>query len=404
MQAKGLQVEYEKQLEENKEQHTELQRRTAEVLRLGGLVDTIKADADKKHKEIEQLKGEVHSQKAEEELLVARMKSLAEQAGNAAQLAEDVKDLKKENASMSKELAGVGQKFREEQLKRKNLLNELEDLKGKIRVYCRIRPFSKSEKEDATRYKNAVEINDTMSLTVHGRIEHTYNFDSVFGPESTQEQVFGETKRLIQSAIDGYNVCIFAYGQTGSGKTFTMQGSADLPGLAPRAIEELFVVVDAMQTFSVKLQCYMVEIYKGELRDLLLPKNARERPKLEVKQSAEGFVVVKNSTMREIRDMDELNEIFDKGLGGRQVRKTLMNEESSRSHLIFAIVVESTNKMNGKKQIGKLSFIDLAGSESSKKTGTDKEGQLEANAINQSLSALGNVIGALAEGAKFIRY
>lgn len=96
-----------------------------------------------------------------------------------------------------------------------------------------------------------------------------------------------------------------------------MQGTTDLPGLAPRAIEELFVVVDAMQTFTVKLQCYMVEIYKGELRDLLLPKNARERPKLEVKQSAEGFVVVKNSTMREIRDMDELNEIFDKGLGGR---------------------------------------------------------------------------------------
>ena len=105
--------------------------------------------------------------------------------------------MKKENASMSKELAGVGQKFRDEQLKRKALLNELEDLKGKIRVYCRIRPFSKSEKEDATRYKNAVEINDSMSLTVHGRIEHTYNFDSVFGPESTQEQVFGETKRLI---------------------------------------------------------------------------------------------------------------------------------------------------------------------------------------------------------------
>ena len=102
--------------------------------------------------------------------------------------------------------------------------------------------------------------------------------------------------------------------------------------------------------------------------------------------------------------MAELNKIFDKGLGGRQVRKTLMNDESSRSHLIFSITIESTNKMNGKKQLGKLSFIDLAGSESSKKTGTDKEGQLEANAINQSLSALGNVISALAEGAKFIRY
>ena len=167
------------------------------MLRLGGLVDTIKADADKKHKEIEQLKAEVLSQKAEEEKLVTKMKSLAEQAGNAAQLAEDVKELRKENNSMSKELAGVGEKFREEQLKRKNLLNELEDLKGKIRVYCRVRPFSKSEKADATKYKLAVEINDTMSLTVHGRIDHTYNFDSVFGPESTQEQVFGETKRLI---------------------------------------------------------------------------------------------------------------------------------------------------------------------------------------------------------------
>ena len=148
----------------------------------------------------------------------------------------------------------------------------------------------------------------------------------------------------------------------------------------------------------------MVEIYKGELRDLLLAKNVKEKPKLELRMSQEGHVHIKNVVMRDLENMDQTNEVFEKGLGSRQVRKTLMNDESSRSHLIFAIIIESTNKMNGKKQIGKLSFIDLAGSESSKKTGTDKEGQLEANAINQSLSALGNVISALAEGAKFIRY
>lgn len=119
----------------------------------------------------------------------------------------------------------------------------------------------------------------------------------------------------------------------------------------------------------------MVEIYKGELRDLLIPKKSKEeRPKLEVKQNAEGMVVVKNARIDDITSMEELNKIFDKGLGGRQVRKTLMNDESSRSHLIFSILIESTNKLNGKKQLGKLSFIDLAGSESSKKTGTDKEG------------------------------
>lgn len=108
--------------------------------------------------------------------------------------------------------------------------------------------------------------------------------------------------------------------------------------------------------------------------------------------------------MKPLNNEEDTNTVFETGLGGRQVRKTLMNDESSRSHLIFSIIIDVTNKLNGKKTSGKLSFIDLAGSESSKKTGTDKEGQAEANAINQSLSALGNVISALAEGAKFIRY
>ena len=156
--------------------------------------------------------------------------------------------------------------------------------------------------------------------------------------------------------------------------------------------------------FDVKLSCYMVEIYKGEMRDLLLPKNAKDRPKLEIRMNQAGQVQVKNVQVRQLQNMEDTNQVFEAGLGGRQVRKTLMNDESSRSHLIFSVIIDVTNKLNGKKTSGKLSFIDLAGSESSKKTGTDKEGQAEANAINQSLSALGNVISALAEGAKFIRY
>ena len=148
----------------------------------------------------------------------------------------------------------------------------------------------------------------------------------------------------------------------------------------------------------------MVEIYKGELRDLLLPKNTKDRPKLDVKMNQTGQVQVKNVTVKPLRSQEDTTHVFETGLGGRQVRKTLMNDESSRSHLIFSIVIDATNRLTGKKTSGKLSFIDLAGSESSKKTGTDKEGLAEANAINQSLSALGNVISALAEGAKFIRY
>ena len=132
---------------------------------------------------------------------------------------------------------------------RKQLLNEIEDIKGKIRVYARIRPFSNMEQEDPEKAKLCMNINDELSVTVQGRIENKYNFNSVFGPDSTQLQIFDETKRLIQSAIDGYNVCIFAYGQTGSGKTFTIQGTESNPGLTPRSITEMYQIINQMNMF-----------------------------------------------------------------------------------------------------------------------------------------------------------
>lgn len=148
----------------------------------------------------------------------------------------------------------------------------------------------------------------------------------------------------------------------------------------------------------------MVEIYRGNLRDLLIDKKAKDRPQLDIRMRQDGQVQIKNVKMRALGSMEETNEVFLQGLSGRHVRATAMNDESSRSHLIFAIIVSATNKATGKMTTGKLSFIDLAGSESAKKTGTTGEGAEEAKAINQSLSALGNVISALAEGAKFIRY
>jgi hypothetical protein len=104
-----------------------------------------------------------------------------------------------------------------------------------------------------------------------------------------------------------------------------------------------------MTTFDVRLDCYMVEIYKGDLRDLLLSKKVAEKPKLDVKMNAQGQVVIKNVVVRNLSTIEECNDVFERGLGGRQVRKTLMNDESSRSHLIFSIIIESTNRQNGKK-------------------------------------------------------
>ena len=100
----------------------------------------------------------------------------------------------------------------------------MEDLKGKVRVYCRIRPFSKTELKDPSKNIKCYTKTDEMSLTVGTVRNRTkdYNFDAVFDQESTQDEIFEDCDRLIQSAIDGYSVSIFAYGQTGSGKTFTI--------------------------------------------------------------------------------------------------------------------------------------------------------------------------------------
>ena len=108
-----------------------------------------------------------------------------------------------------------------EQRLRRKVYNELEDLKGNIRVFCRVRPLGGFERDRGA--KPAVECVDECSvrLVVKGT-PRTFEFDRVFAPGNSQEMVFKDTKRLMQSVIDGFNVCIFAYSQTGSGKTWTM--------------------------------------------------------------------------------------------------------------------------------------------------------------------------------------
>jgi len=232
--------------------------------------------------------------------------------------------------------------------------------------------------------------------------EKVYNFDAIFDQDSTQDQVFEDCERLIQSAVDGYNVIIFAYGQTGSGKTFTIQGNEENPGLTPRSIVKMFDIIREMTNFKVKLTCTMVELYLADLRDLLLPPHSEVKD-LEVKEQA-GKVVINNVTEVEILSVTQCEEIFMDGLSRRKTRQTNMNDASSRSHLIFSIMIDTANVNTGVRNVGKLTFVDLAGSEKQSKTGTDKQGQEEANAINMSLSALGNVIQALSEGQKHIPY
>ncbi|XP_074301759.1 kinesin-like protein KIN-14E isoform X2 [Silene latifolia] len=295
--------------------------------------------------------------------------------------------------------------YKEEQSLRKKYFNMIQDMKGKIRVYCRLRPLSDKEMTDNER--NIVINVDEFT------IEHPWKkddkakkhvYDHVFDGTTSQEEVFEDTKYLVQSAVDGYNVCIFAYGQTGSGKTYTIYGNERNPGLTPRATSELFKILkrdDKKYSFSLKV--YMLELYQDTLMDLLLTKNAK-RLKLDIKKDSKGMVTVENTTIVHISTIEELRSVIQKGSEQRHISGTQMNEESSRSHLILSIVIESTNLQTQSFARGKLSFVDLAGSERVKKSGSAGSQLKEAQSINKSLSALGDVISALSTGGQHIPY
>ncbi|KAK8996206.1 hypothetical protein V6N11_076453 [Hibiscus sabdariffa] len=324
------------------------------------------------------------------------------------EMREDIDRKNEQTAAILKmqaaQLAELEALYKEEQVLRKRYFNTIEDMKGKIRVFCRVRPLN--EKEMAEKERKVLMGLDEFT------VEHPWKddkakqhmYDRVFDDGATQEDVFEDTRYLVQSAVDGYNVCIFAYGQTGSGKTFTIYGSDNNPGLTPRAIAELFKILRRDgNRFLFSLTAYMVELYQDKLVDLLLPKNAK-RLKLDIKKDAKGMVAVENATVIPISTFEELQSIIQRGSERRHTSGTQMNEESSRSHLILSVVIESTNRQTQSVARGKLSFVDLAGSERVKKSGS-VGGQLkEAQSINKSLSALGDVISALSSGGQHIPY
>eukprot|EP00600_Ochromonadales_sp_CCMP1393_P009763 CAMPEP_0174963216 /NCGR_PEP_ID=MMETSP0004_2-20121128/5205_1 /TAXON_ID=420556 /ORGANISM="Ochromonas sp., Strain CCMP1393" /LENGTH=1919 /DNA_ID=CAMNT_0016211813 /DNA_START=58 /DNA_END=5817 /DNA_ORIENTATION=- len=323
--------------------------------------------------------------------------------------AEHFLEVEAELATKSKEYDTLADQFKKETALRKKYKNELEDLKGAIRVYARCRPMAKYELEKGC--KKVVQIKDETSMKIEtSRGEKEFEFDAVFGENSTQDAVFEDTKRLVESCMDGFNVCLFAYGQTGSGKTFTMTGAPSMPGLTPKAIDELFRLADERKHLDITVTTYFVELYNDNLVDLywILDNktiaNAAEPPKLDIKLDAKKMIFIRNSVIKQANSPSELMDLFNSGNLERHTGATKMNAESSRSHSIFAIMVECYDRATKRSTMGKLSLVDLAGSERADKTGAQAERLKEAQNINKSLSALGDVIAALSEGTKFIPY
>ncbi|XP_014767912.1 kinesin heavy chain isoform X2 [Octopus bimaculoides] len=265
-----------------------------------------------------------------------------------------------------------------------------------IKVICRVRPLNDAEERAGSKFILKFPTDDSISIA--GKV---FVFDKVLKPNVSQEYVYNVgAQPIVADVLSGYNGTIFAYGQTSSGKTHTMEGVLDKPsmhGIIPRIVQDIFNYIYGMDEnleFHIKISYY--EIYLDKIRDLL----DVTKTNLSVHEDKNRVPYVKGATERFVSSPEEVMEVIDEGKNNRHVAVTNMNEHSSRSHSVFLINVKQENVETQKKLSGKLYLVDLAGSEKVSKTGAEGAVLDEAKNINKSLSALGNVISALADGNK----
>ncbi|XP_073320900.1 kinesin-like protein KIFC3 isoform X1 [Pagrus major] len=312
-----------------------------------------------------------------------------------------ITEAKQEICQVISEVSSANQellrKYKREMNLRKKCHNELVRLKGNIRVFCRVRPVSQEEQDSAdakTMLSFDSEDDAILYLSNKGKIM-TFELDKVFSPQATQEEVFQEVQSLVTSCIDGFNVCIFAYGQTGSGKTYTMEGVVDDPGINQRALRLLFSeVTEKAPDWDYTITVSMVEIYNETLRNLL-GENPTDKLDIKMNPDGSGQLYVPGLTEFNVQSPEDINKVFELGHMNRATACTNLNEHSSRSHALLIITVSGFNSATGNRTQGKLNLVDLAGSERIAKSGAEGSRLREAQCINKSLSALGDVINAL---------
>jgi predicted nucleic acid-binding Zn-ribbon protein len=315
-------------------------------------------------------------------------------------------------AKAERELVALREALLEEQESRRSLQHRLEEERGNIRVILRMRPSLAILQKVCTDQDAGaiVGVGEDTQIVLDERLQtvtlvsplsgtKSFEFYRVVGPQATQQHVFNEVLPLLQCAVDGFNVAILAYGQTGSGKTHTLLGdhvaaidelSSEHIGVIPRAVEALFIALENMnkaKRFSV--ECSLIELYNDLFGDLLAPETLQGSRAPEWKQGS--------GSRHSVRSSHEVLALLRAGFASRQVHSTKQNEHSSRSHAIVTLHLFIVDTLTKQERKSKIVFADLAGSERVSKSHSTGERLREAQFINKSLSALGDVVAALSQ-------
>jgi kinesin family protein C2/C3 len=327
----------------------------------------------------------------------ALARELAEAADLAKEAASYRAQLPDKLAAKKKLIAEKTTAYRTLERERRVIYNDIQELKGNLRVYCRIKPCIGGEVNEHVK-----EIDD-MTLKVFDETtlrESTYEFDLVLGEKTTQVSIFEEVRPLATSVLDGYNVCIFAYGQTGSGKTYTMEGPPNNRGVNYRTVTELFAIAkERGSDYKVTISVSVVEVYNNVAYDL-----QSNRTPIKVRFGGDQGVVCEPLVKTPVQSADDVQRVLDGAYAKRQVAGTSCNEHSSRSHCILTVYVDAQNLSSRSEIKGKLHLIDLAGSERVKNSKVEGDRLKEATHINTSLTHLKTVIQALASKKGHVSY
>jgi len=314
-------------------------------------------------------------------------------------------ELKESIAELQKRILDANNRALAKFEPRRERRNLLQELKGNIRVYCRVRPVlevvDKAELVVHVVNNKTVEVRTPVAsltggsggISSKGIRTEAFSLDYVFGCNADQGEIFTEVSSFVRSALDGYNVCIFAYGQTGSGKTHTMTGdlsSTSQYGIIPRSVEQIFKATQdlAKLGWHFELEVSFQEIYNEKLIDLLCKDN-----KITQNTGLHAY----QPTQKAVNSPEELFELVKLAADNRTTAQTQYNMYSSRSHSVFQIKISGKNEETKQLNRSVLNLIDLAGSESMDTLNKGKEREQETKSINKSLSALKDVITALAE-------
>ncbi|ONM38279.1 P-loop nucleoside triphosphate hydrolase superfamily protein with CH (Calponin Homology) domain [Zea mays] len=405
---------------------------------------------ERKETEARQMEEHLSIRLKEAELLLTQSKKKAEEIESASQLKSQlwsrkanifwsfmdnqklsIKDIRISSQSIKQEMFALQMKWRDEisnighDLKglvdaadnyhkvlaeNQKLFNEVQELKGNIRVYCRVRPFLPGQDGKTTVIDYIGENGDILITNPFKQGKDAcrmFKFNKVFNTRASQVEVFSDIQPLIRSVLDGFNVCIFAYGQTGSGKTYTMSGpgtSKEDWGVNYRALNDLFYIsLSRRNAFSYEVGVQMVEIYNEQVRDLLSNDIAQKTLGIWSTSQPNGLVVP-DASLHPVKSTLDVLELMEIGQTNRAVGSTALNERSSRSHSILTVHVRGVDLKNGSTSRGCLHLIDLAGSERVERSEAIGDRLKEAQYINKSLSALGDVIFALAQKNAHVPY